>query len=351
MRAINPENRANREKLILDQAIDAFRGATGFRIVVEALETIHEGFHGPDALVRLTAPGIDRQFGVEIKKRLTPAALGLAVHQLERFPQQGMVITDYVTPNMAERLRAMNVPFLDAAGNAYINEPPLFVYIRGNKPAGYAERQAPTRAFHATGLKVLFALLRHPELAEAPYRNIAKAAKVALGTVGWVITDLKDLGFLVDLGKRGRRLANKAKLVERWVTAYPEQLRPKLLIGRYRAADPGWWMKAEIAKYQACWGGEVAAARLTQYLKPEQITIYTREKPAELLLVNRLKKDPDGDVEILEAFWQMEKDEFYPDLAPALLIYADLMATGEPRNVETARMIYEKELARLVRED
>jgi hypothetical protein len=165
-----------------------------------------------------------------------------------------------------------------------------------------------------------------------------------------VITDLKDLGFLVDMGKRGRRLANRAKLVERWVTAYPEQLRPKLLIGRYRAANPEWWMKVELKKYQACWGGEIAAARLTQYLRPEQVTIYTREKPAELLLTNRLKKDPDGDVEILEAFWQIDKDQVHPDLAPPLLVYADLMATGEPRNVETARKIYEQELAGLVRE-
>jgi len=32
------------------------------------------------------------------------------------------------------------------------------------------------------------------------------------------------------------------------------------------------------------------------------------------------------------------------------LIYADLLATGEARNSETARILYEKELDRFVRE-
>lgn len=344
------KNPVRKERLILDQALDAFHGATGLQITVEAVEPTDKTGLTPDARVRLAAPGMDRLFAVEIKRRFTQAALGMAVHRLEQFPQKGMVVADYVNPNMAERLRAMDLPFLDLAGNAYINEPPVFIYIKGNKPAGKAERRAPTRAFHATGLKVLFALLRHPELAAAPYRDIAKAAGVALGTVGWVIADLKELGFLVDMGKRGRRLAHKEKLIERWVTAYPEQLRPKLVVGRYRAARPEWWQKAQLKKYRACWGGEVAAAKLTKYLKPEQVTIYTREKPAKLLLANKLKKDPDGDIEILEAFWQIEKDRLYPGLAPALLVYADLMATGEPRNVETAGRIYEQELAGLVRE-
>jgi len=38
-------------------------------------------------------------------------------------------------------------------------------------------------------------------------------------------------------------------------------------------------------------------------------------------------------------------------MAPPLLVYADLMATGEQRNLETARMIYEKYIVQLIRED
>ena len=346
-----PGKRANREAEILQATLEVFHNTTGLQMVVEAEEVTDNTGHRADALLRVDAPGVERQFVVEIKPRLTQATLGMVVQQLERFPKKGLIVADYVNPKMAERLKEMDMPFLDMAGNAYLNEPPVYIYIKGNKPIEKPHRKLPTRAFQPTGLKVLFAFLCHPGLENAPYRDIAKAADVALGTVGWVITDLKELGYLVDMGKRGRRLTNKQKLIERWVISYPELLRPKLVLGRYKATDYEWWKQAPLQEFQAYWGGEVAAAKLTKYLRPERATIYTRDKPGQLLLINRLKRDPDGDVEILEAFWQIDYDWPHPGLVPPLLIYADLLATGEARNIETARMIYERELAGLIRED
>ena len=55
--------------------------------------------------------------------------------------------------------------------------------------------------------------------------------------VNWVMRELKELGFLLEKGEgRGReiRLINKERLLERWITAYVEQLRPKLVLGRYQ---------------------------------------------------------------------------------------------------------------------
>jgi hypothetical protein len=343
--------RTYREAELLRAALETFHQVTGLKMVVEAEEITDNAGRQADVLVHLAAPGVDRQFVVEVKIRLNQATLGMAVHQLERFPQKGLIVTDYVNPKMAERLKTMDTPFLDVAGNAYLNEPPVYVFIKGNKPIEKPHPKPPTRAFQPTGLKVLFALLCHPDLENAPYRDIAKAADVALGTVGWVITDFKELGYLVDMGRRGRRLTHKAKLIERWITTYPELLRPKLVLGRYTAVDRDWWKHAQLHDFQAYWGGEVAAARLTKYLKPERVTIYARGKPGQLLLTNKLKKDPDGEVEVLEAFWQIEYDWPHIEFAPPLLIYADLLATGDARNIETARMIYEQELAELVRED
>lgn len=344
--------RATREIELLHNALEVFRNATGLEIAIEDEEFTDAAGHRADAQVRLTAPGVEQRFAVEVKPHLTPTNLGIAVHQLPQSQRKGLIVTDYVNPKMAERLKALDMAFLDVAGNAYLNVPPLFLYIKGNKPVEMPHRKPPTRAFQSTGLKVLFALLCHPDLVNAPYRGIAKAADVALGTVGWVITDLKELGYVVDRGKRGRRLTKKENLVERWVTAYPEQLRPKLMMGRYKAADHHWWKQVPLHDYpEACWGGEVAAARLTHYLKPELVTVYMRGKPGSLLLANKLKKDPEGDVEILEAFWRTEYGGLHGELAPPLLIYADLLATGDTRNIETAKIIYEQELAGLIRED
>ena len=60
--------------------------------------------------------------------------------------------------------------FLDAAGNGYIDQPPLFVWVKGERlPEERVAGPRMGRAFQASGLKVLFALLCHPEWAERPY--------------------------------------------------------------------------------------------------------------------------------------------------------------------------------------
>ena len=69
-------------------------------------------------------------------------------------------------------------------------------------------------------------------------------------------------------------------------------------------------------------------------------------KPDDIILANRLRPDDKGEVEIPEAFWTLgEGPGTGPeDVAPALLVYADLMAAGDPRNVEVARLVRRRHL-------
>ena len=52
----------------------------------------------------------------------------------------------------------------------------------------------------------------------------------------------------------------------------------------------------------------------------------------------------------MKKFWNFENND-YPGLTHPILIYADLLATGDPRNIETAKIIYEKDIVRYLRED
>jgi hypothetical protein len=339
-----------REDTLLLRATEKLAETTGLK-----LEIIRQEYQVPtnrriDALARIPGAADPEPYAIEVKRHLTKATAGLAIQQLKTTPYKGILVTEYVNPNMAERLQKMGIPFIDTVGNAYINEPPIYVYIKGNKPAthGWKER-IQTRTFRPTGLQVLFALLCDPDLLQAPYRDIADATDVALGTVGWVLTDLKTLGFLIEENKV-RRLVRKPELFDRWVAAYPLKFRPKLELGRYQAPNPDWWQTVTIAQYGAVWGGEVAAAKLTNYLRPAIATIYATEIPPRLILDRQLKKDPNGNVELLQRFWRpdilpapndLQKVELQY-LAPPLLIYADLIATAEPRNLETARLIYDE---------
>jgi len=308
---------------------------------------------GPDAVIRITWQGMEWHFAAEVTYVLTPAMIGAVVQQLRRHIEKGILVTNHVTPQVAEILKETGTPFLDTAGNAYVNEPPLFVFIKGNKPFKGETGKPQIRAFRPTGLQVVFALLCNPELVKAQYRKIAKAADVALGTVGWVMRDLRQMGYLIEMGKRGRRLIQKEKLLARWATEYPEQLRPKKVLGTFKAAKTDWWKDAELPGPETYWGGEIAAAKLAQHLKPQTATIYTRELKAlfEWLIKNRIRKDPDGNIEILRKFWKFKPDQEYHNLTHPVLIYADLLGTADARNIETAKIIYAQEIAGLIRED
>ena len=293
-----------RDTDILDRALDALAKATDIKIEVE-----HYLHKNPeyDATASLVIDGNKIPLAIELTMRPTLAMAMLT--KLKQTHERTLIVADYVNPIMAERLKADDIWFLDTAGNAYIKQRPLFIYIKGNKPVEKPATRTLSRAFQPTGLKVIYAFLCHPELVNAPYREIAQTAEVALGTVGWVITDLTQLGHIVDMGNRGRRLKGKRKLLERWITAYPEKLRPKLETGRYKAPNPDWWQTAPLHNLQAYWGGEIAADKLTHYLKPEIITLYIQEKQTgKLILTNKLRKDPIGNIELLKTFWDVDNE-------------------------------------------
>lgn len=334
---------------ILQQAMKVFREATG--LTAEILSGVPRDTDHLDAKIRIAFQKKAHDFTPEVRTVLTGTTVGATIQQFRKDAQKPFLITKYVMPTMADLLKGMDIPFMDTAGNAYLNEPPVYIFIKGNKPTEKDHPEALTRAFQPAGLRVVYALLCKPGMENAPYRNIAAAAGVALGTVGWVMEDLKKMGHLMDMGAKGRLLLRRDQLLTRWVTAYPDQLRPRLILGRYQAEGTDWWGQVKIQDFNALWGGELAAAKLTEYLKPQTITIYTDKPPGELLLKCRLEKNPHGSVEMLNKFWNFDYEWPHNHLAPPILIYADLLATGDARNIETARIIYDREIAKLVRED
>ncbi|MDP3295995.1 MAG: type IV toxin-antitoxin system AbiEi family antitoxin [Thermodesulfovibrionia bacterium] len=340
----------NIEQEIFQLAFEALRKIVPVQVEAEAIQPL-PGFKRPDMLLRMVIQGKELHYYAEVKTTVTKANKLLLLLHKEKLTYPLLLITKYVNTYMAEQLRQDGVEFIDTAGNAFFNQPPLYIFIKGNRPPE-AIRKAPLkRAFKPTGLRMIYAFLCNPGLENKTYREIAAETDVALGTVAWIMKELKELGFLLDMGKQGQKLIHKENLLQRWVTAYPEQLRPKQMLGRYRG-EYGWWQQKKLDPLKAQWGGEVAAARLTQYLKPELITIYTTAQQInQLLLENRLRKDPAGDVEVLERFWKPVETLQYADLVHPILVYADLIATGNQRNIEIAKIIYEQNIIRLIRED
>jgi hypothetical protein len=339
--------KAEKEKEILQIALDAFKKIAQVEIEVEEARANQQG----DYLLKIALAGKRLRYLAEVKATIAKPGFALLLMRKEKYAHNLLLVTRYVNPHMAEELKTEGLEFIDTAGNAYLNQPPVYIYVKGNRPPD--EIMPPTKktAFKPTGLKVIYAFLCNPGLENKPYRDIAAQADVALGTVGWLMRDLKERGYLLDMGKKGNKIIQKENLLQRWVEAYPERLRPKLVIGRFHG-EQGWWEQRNMQPGITFWGGEVAAARMTKYLKPQIVTLYTDKQALNnVLLENRLKKDLHGDVEVLKRFWGPGEAFQNDDMVHPILVYADLIATGNQRNRETARMIYERDIARLVRED
>jgi hypothetical protein len=351
-KAKQPTNANLYEELYL-KATEAFLRNAPALTKIETLAvqpTVAAGYR-PDRLIRITRQDRHIDYYVEEKAQFIDANRLILLMYREKLDKPIMLIADYINPRQADRLRKDNLEFIDTAGNAFINNLAMYIFVKGNRPDYFLRPQPLDRAFNPAGLKIIFAFLCNPGLENATYRKIAAATGVALGTVNIVMRDLVELGFLLDLGKRGYRLVQKKDLLKQWVTGYAERLRPKLVIGCYKG-ELGWLREEGWRKWDAQLGGEVAAARWTEYLKPELTTIYTaRNNLNQLLFDNKLRKDPQGEVEILERFWKPEAIKAQDDFVHPILVYADLLATGNQRNIDTANLIYEQHILRLVRED
>jgi hypothetical protein len=142
-------------------------------------------------------------------------------------------------------------------------------------------------------------------------------------------------------------LKNKPDLLERWVIAYHDVLRPRLLKKQMRFSKKeilaNW--KSLSLDGKGLWGEEPGASLLTNHINPETFTIYTFESWQNLSPALGLVPDETGNVEILQQFWKNGSDDDTQRIVPPLLIYADLMQSGFGRNVETAKLVLENELS------
>lgn len=337
-------NNSPKEKALLRESLHSLRESVGINACLASPQETVSLEQSP--LLKLGFKGHEQTFAALIKLRLTNEALGHVIAEFKRpAPLPRLLVTHYVTPPQTEKLRRANVQFVDAAGNAFLNQPPLYVLVMGKRPPVSLVSNKTTRAFTTAGVKVVFALLSCPTLLAAPYREIAATAGVSLGAISQVLEDLKQTGYLLDHGTKGRRWQKRAELVHRWSEAYTERLRPKLLLGRFRADQSAWWKEVQLAELQACWGGEVGAAKLTKYLKPQIKTIYAPGKLPKLQVQFGFHPEREGEIELLKKFWTFAALPAHPDIAPALLVYADLVASGDERNLETAQLLYDQYLA------
>jgi len=279
-------------------------------------------------------------FDAIVKKEFRTYQIEKIIDQAHRY-QNPMVIAYTLYPALKEKLREHKINYLEANGNLFVKADHVFLFLDRDKKLPKTETTG-NRAFTPTGLKVVFGFLRDKELINKPQRGIAKTIGVALGNIPKVIKGLHETGYLYKLNKKNYAINNREELLHKWIEEYKNTLQPTLKKGRFRlkTTDKD-WRDIQLQTPDTVWGGEPAGDLLTNYLRPEELTIYTKETKKNLMIHYGLMPDEEGNIQVYEKFWKEEDDNV---TAPDLLVYADLMNTQDKRCIETANMIYNERI-------
>jgi len=284
-----------------------------------------------DGSLHLEIEGKEINLVIAVKKELRRHQL-LQLDNYKHLYNNFMVIAEHIFPQIKEELREMGIAYLEANGNLFIKNERIYLLIDTNKKATVIKETA-NRAFTKTGLKVLFHLLNDKQLVNKTQREIADTVGVGLGNIPQVINGLKETGYLIKYRKQEYVWENRKELLDRWINEYATELRPKLFKGKYTFKKD--WKTLQLNTEHTVWGGEPAADRLTNYLRPEHFILYTNEKQNDLIRNYHIVPQTNGELDVLEIFWKPKED-----IAPPIIIYAELMLTGGKRNKETAEKIY-----------
>ena len=295
-----------------------------------------------DALVQI----MNVDFLCKIKGNITATNINTIVNHLQKYMaienRPVLLVAKYINPNMFDKLVGLGLNILDCAGNCRIrymngNIPVFHLTNKGEKNVFANEKAYPV--FQDAGIKVIFYLLQDKNNVNKAYREIQENTGAALGTVKNVIDELVTRNFILVTDK-GRILKNRKELLDLWVENYNQVLKPKLLICRmaFRTNEQrNKWKTMEFPEGMF-WGGEGAANMIDNYLEPGAFEIYTDVPTAYLMKTGFVKQDTNGEIKVYQKFWKWETENH---LVPLILVYADLMGSGNGRCLEAANRLME----------
>ena len=313
----------------------------------------------PDVFYDLTLPSIGTlKVCTELKKSLRPSMIPHLKQRINTWEEKHlcdrvMIFSDYIPASLAQLMRAEKIWFVDAAGNAYLEIPDkLLIYVTGNRLHRVATLKG--QYFTETGAKFLFYLLKHGPDIEATYRDLSAATSVSLDKISKLLNELKDDATIVGLQQGRYQVHNSQRLLDMWVEAFVAKLHPKVILGHYKSPygeDVAALLEAGLqdnALGNAVVGGEYAADLLTGYLRATSVRLYVPLGETETVQ-RKLKLAPskEGPIEVCAAFspeiGKLSKKHGFV-LADPALVYAEPLATDDPRCGETALLIKEKYL-------
>ncbi|ALG83869.1 type IV toxin-antitoxin system AbiEi family antitoxin [Gordonia phthalatica] len=294
---------------------------------------------------RLTLHFKDGRREIDVEAHYRPTITADAAFQFAHSSRSRrvLIIADRIHGRTADTIRDTGIWYIDSAGNAYIRDSDLIIDVRGRRPTvgspptaalDTIEAPANTNLFSTVRSQIICAILTRPDLLNQPYRVLAEHSGASLGATKATVDLLSDSGFVERFGRK-TTLARGPELLDSWAQAYPNGLGRSNEMMRFEA-DPTAWHAPDSLIWAV--SGEQAAPEIIR--NPQTLTLYVktpgREIPADIIIANRWRKSPTGSIHVSRMFWTDLPGFRDMKTAPAPLVFADLLASREARQIEAA---------------
>src|SRR4030043_78012 len=123
-----------KENELLQLALKALRNNLPGQAEIKTVNPVRDPRVRADYLLRIAMQGKEIRYYAEVKTNVTKADKLLAMMRKADLRHPLLLVTKYINPQLADDLKQNGTEFVDAAGNTFINQPPLYVFFNGNKP-------------------------------------------------------------------------------------------------------------------------------------------------------------------------------------------------------------------------
>lgn len=274
--------------------------------------------------------------------------------------ETALVLGETIRPRLRQKLRERGIMHADRRGNCFVQASGVIIDVRGatiKKPSlrSTGRKTKPTVSlFTPSRSKVIAMILSEPDLLGGSVREIACVAQVSTATVSQTLNLLLETGYLGRF-QEGYRFKELEGLLSAWAREYSTGLGTRLQlfrgdgdVRRLSEMHPNGWVSGEQAVPEFLISGQTV-----HLYAPDKETL------TQLVRSGRLSSNNEGSILVRSSFWkangglgEMEKQntghlqiesafQNWPK-APMAIVYADLLAIGDPRLNEVAEELKAK---------
>ncbi len=190
--------------------------------------------------------------------------------------------------------------------------------------------------------KFIHYLTAKSQMPKRTQQIMANEVGISPAAVNKYLKELEEANYIVN-DKQRIRFVDPGKILELWTVEYTKRLLPRTEKKTFNPHDEMQFKELRVSPMMlksGYWSAAKAADMIIKSELPERFIIYS-DKPTDVMKELRLRPSESGQVEVRQKFWSFDWKEARQGIVNLPLIYADLVGSGDPRDMRIAKDVRE----------